>query len=44
MKVVRSNGLVESTPGRPWQGAYDTSSPVVGFTYKVYVLRKLERM
>eukprot|EP00904_Undaria_pinnatifida_P009832 jgi/Undpi1/597/HiC_scaffold_10.g04061.m1 len=44
-KVVRSNGLVESTPGRPWQGAYDTSSPVVGFTYKVfrgYYLAKIQ--
>lgn len=35
IKVVHSNGLVESASDRPWQGVYDTRCQVVGFTYKV---------
>lgn len=33
--MVRSNGLVDTSPGDPWLGAGDTKKPVVGFTYKV---------
>ncbi|CAM9899034.1 unnamed protein product, partial [Ectocarpus sp. 12 AP-2014] len=44
-KVVRSNGLVDISPGDPWLGADDAERPVVGFTYKVfrrYYLAKIQ--
>ncbi|CAN0506431.1 unnamed protein product, partial [Ectocarpus sp. 8 AP-2014] len=44
-KVVRSNGLVDTSPGNPWLGADDTERPVEGFTYKVfrrYYLAKIQ--
>ncbi|CAM9932793.1 unnamed protein product, partial [Ectocarpus fasciculatus] len=44
-KVVRSNGLVDTSPGNPWLGADDTERPVIGFTYKVfrrYYLAKIQ--